>query len=139
MKQSISLLSTFRSSKCPSSLQVIRPNVFMESAYLVKSTNYEDPYCTFFSASCLFLPLRSKYSPQHPVLKLPCWRTRLASVLYSSLLYVLMFRVVKTDGKTNNFELHDSKHSYYLICFNFLVNTVLICCHWYCFFQIFDL
>jgi len=38
----------------------------------LKRTSYEVPHYVVFSlASCHFLPLRFKYSPQHPVLKHP--------------------------------------------------------------------
>jgi hypothetical protein len=35
------------------------------------STNYEAPHCATASIIRYFIPLRSKYSPQHPVLKHP--------------------------------------------------------------------
>jgi hypothetical protein len=35
------------------------------------STNYEAPHCATFSILPYFIPLKSKYSPQHPVLKHP--------------------------------------------------------------------
>jgi hypothetical protein len=52
---------------------------------MVKSTNYEALRYGIFVVSCYFLSLRSKYSPQHPVLKhsqcfLPLvWETKLGA------------------------------------------------------------
>jgi hypothetical protein len=42
---------------------------------MVKRTSFEAPYDAVFPATRNFLLLRSKFPPQHPVLKLslPCW------------------------------------------------------------------
>jgi hypothetical protein len=38
------------------------------SQYWVSSTNHKAPHYVVFSTPCYLLPLRSKYSPQHPIL-----------------------------------------------------------------------
>jgi len=43
--------------------------ILSSQLYLVMRTSYEAPRYVVFSFSCYFLPLRSKYFPQHPVLR----------------------------------------------------------------------
>jgi hypothetical protein len=83
------------------------------------------------------LPVRSKYSPQHPVLKLcsshsvkPSF-TPIQNNKESMVLYILIFKLLWEEGGRQKTEQSGSKHSLNINCSLFLheCNFDLYCCY----------
>jgi hypothetical protein len=89
------------------------------------SANYEAPRCAFLSNLLSLIPFRSKYSPQHPVLKhpqsvLPLMsetmfhahkKTRAKMILF----YILIFTFLGSRQEDESSGLNGSKHCQILI------------------------
>jgi hypothetical protein len=83
----------------------------------------------FSPASCHFIPLWFRFSPQHPLLehhKSVCSLNVRDHVSHPCkipghfFLYILILMFCIADGKTKDCELHGSKHSLDLSCTRFL-------------------
>jgi len=119
------------------SLQVLWPNVTIAPLHATCPTHFIlfdlsililGKEHKLLSSLCVFLQSPTSLSLSNPNIHHSILFSNSSVEGQGSLLLFYTISVEAADGKTNDFELRDRKHCYDWIYFNFLINTVLICC-----------